>query len=122
MRCERRQRLAERVRRRENAPARRRCAVQRGNAMVLQFDPPGPGSWSQDPVHFPRPLTRYWMEIHPVPFRRGTSEFMKLYGTLLEALVCEYVNGFAYTTIVPAPESEVPERFGRAEEAIAKKL
>ena len=22
---------------------------------ALQFDPPGPGSWHLDPVHFPRP-------------------------------------------------------------------
>src|SRR5687767_9746395 len=28
----------------------------------LRFEPPGPGSWGLDPVHFPRPATRYWME------------------------------------------------------------
>src|SRR5438094_224187 len=31
----------------------------------LQFEAPGPGSYSLDPVHFPRPLTRYWTEVHP---------------------------------------------------------
>ena len=52
----------------------------------FQFEPPGPGSWTLDPVHFPRPVTRYWAEMHPEPFRRGTSEFMAFYGMLLEAL------------------------------------
>ena len=31
----------------------------------LRFDPPGPGSWVLDPVHFPRPVTRYFAETHP---------------------------------------------------------
>ena len=29
------------------------------------FEPPGPGSWNLDPVHFPRPVTRYWSETAP---------------------------------------------------------
>jgi pyruvate,water dikinase len=89
---------------------------------TMHFEPPGPGSWNQDPVHFPRPLTRYWVDMHPEPFRRGTTEFMTYYGTLLEALVTQYVNGFAYTTLVPAPESEIPQRLGRAEEVWANKV
>ena len=40
-----------------------------------QFDPPGPGPWEQDPVHFPRALTRYWTEVHPEAFARGTADF-----------------------------------------------
>ena len=40
----------------------------------LQFEAPGPGSYKQDPVHFPRPLTRYWTEVHPAAFARGTAE------------------------------------------------
>ena len=54
--------------------------------------------------------------MHPAPFRRGTQEFMKYYGMVLEALEMEYVNGFAYNTMRPAPEAEIPERFARAEE------
>ena len=38
--------------------------------VVPQFAPPGPGFWERDPVHFPRPLTRYWTETHPEPFTR----------------------------------------------------
>ena len=88
----------------------------------LPFEPPGPGTWTLDGVHHPRPLTRYWQEMHPVPFERGTREFMQFYGLLLERLSCQYVNGFAFNTVVPAPDDEVPERFARAEEVFANKL
>jgi pyruvate,water dikinase len=43
---------------------------------TLKWEPPGPGSWALDPVHFPRPVTRCWTEMHPEPFRRGVQEFM----------------------------------------------
>ena len=52
----------------------------------LRFDPPGPGSWSQDPVHFPRPATRYWQEIHPAAFKRGTNDFARFYGMLINGV------------------------------------
>ena len=88
----------------------------------LRFDPPGPGSWEIDAVHFPRPVTRYWAELHPEPFARGSGEFMRYYGILLERLAHEYVNGFAYKTAVPVAEDEVPARFERASEVFEKKL
>ena len=40
-------------------------------ATGLRFEPPGPGSWELDAVHFPRPVTRYYAEMHPEPFARG---------------------------------------------------
>ena len=83
---------------------------------TFDYEPPGPGSWHLDPVHFPRPVTRYWAEMHPEPFRRGTHEFMAFYGTLLDAMETQYVNGFAYSTMRPAPDEEIPQRFARAEE------
>jgi len=88
----------------------------------LRFDPPGPGSWKLDPVHFPRPATRYWTQMHPEPFLRGTSEFTKYYGMLIGGLHYEYVNGFAYLEILPPPEQEIPERFARAEQVFEQKL
>ncbi|HET9730142.1 MAG TPA: PEP-utilizing enzyme [Acidimicrobiia bacterium] len=88
----------------------------------LTFEPPGPGSWHLDPVHFPRPVTRYWTEMHPAPFRRGTAEFMAYYGTPIAAMVMEYVNGFAYSTMQPAPDEEIPQRFARAEEVWERKV
>ena len=89
---------------------------------ALQFEPPGPGPWNLDAVHHPRPVTRYWAEMHPEPFRRGTHEFMAYYGMLLESLEAQYVNGFAYHAMHPAPEDEIPQRFARAEEVWERKV
>jgi rifampicin phosphotransferase len=88
----------------------------------LRFDPPGPGSWTLDAVHFPRPATRYWQEMHPEAFVRGFSEFTRFYGMLLGTLEYRYVNGFVYSSMLPAPEDQIPERFERAEEVLEKKL
>ncbi len=86
----------------------------------LRFDPPGPGPWGLDPVHFPRPVTRYWAETHPEAFIRGTSDFARFYGMLIDGMQTAYVNGFAYNTMKPAPEEEIPQRFQRAEEVFDK--
>lgn len=88
----------------------------------LRFEPPGPGSWALDPVHFPRPVTRYWVETHPAAFRRGVGDFTRFYGILFDYLQTEYVNGFAYGKTVPIADDEVPKRFARAEEVFEKKL
>jgi phosphohistidine swiveling domain-containing protein len=91
-------------------------------AAKLRFEPPGPGFYELDPVHFPRPLTRYWTEIHPAAFERGTSDFARFYGMLLGGLRMTYVNGFAYKTVLPVPDEEIAQRFERAEEVLAGKL
>ena len=91
-------------------------------ASQLRFDPPGPGTWEIDAVHFPRPVTRYWAEMHPEPFKRGCQEFASFYGLLLGGLAYSYINGFAYKAVVPAPESEIPARFQRAEAVFQGKL
>ncbi|MGZ6913356.1 MAG: PEP-utilizing enzyme [Acidimicrobiia bacterium] len=88
----------------------------------LTFEPPGPGSWHRDPVHFPRPVTRYFAETHPPALARGTSEFMTFYGAPLGGMEMQYVNGFAYSTMRPAPDAEIPERFARAEEVWQRKV
>src|SRR5439155_13839836 len=88
----------------------------------LRFEPPGPGSWKQDPVHFPRPMTLYWQEMHPPAFKKGTNDFARFYGMLIDGLECAYVNGFGYNRVLPAPEAEFPERFKRAEQVFAQKL
>ena len=61
-------------------------------ATELRFEPPAPGSWKLDAVHFPRPVTRYWAETHPEPFRRGFGEFTRFYGMLLDTLDTAYVE------------------------------
>lgn len=93
-----------------------------GITSPLVFEPPGPGSWNRDPVHFPRPVTRYFAETHPDAFARGTAEFMAFYGAPIAAMRSRYVNGFAYTSMEPAPDAEIPQRFARAEEVFPNKV
>ena len=93
-----------------------------GKATELRFEPPGPGFWELDPVHFPRPATRYWMEVHPESFKRGTREFARSYGMLIDGLEMAYVNGFAYKIVRPVAESELPQRFQRAAEVFQRKF
>ena len=95
-------------------------SIERGTS--LRFDPPGPGYWELDPVHFPRPATRYWIEVHPDPFERGTREFSRLYGMSIDGLEMAYVNGFAYKAVRPAAEDELPGRYQRADEVFQGKF
>ena len=88
----------------------------------LRFEPPGPGSWELDAVHFPRPATRYLAETHPEPFRRGVRDFTRFYGMLIDGLEYRSVNGFVYKTVHPVAPEDIPARFQRAEEVFQKKL
>lgn len=88
----------------------------------VQLDPPGPGSWKLDAVHFPRPVTRYWAETHPEPFRRGFADFTSFYGMLLDTLDTAYPGGFSYTMMRPASPEEAPARFARAAEVFEGRL
>jgi phosphohistidine swiveling domain-containing protein len=91
-------------------------------ATELRFDPPGEGTWTLDPVHFPRPVTRYWMEMHPEPFKRGFREFTSYYGMLLDTVEYHYINGFVYGQRRPVSDEEAPRRFQRAGEVWEGKL
>ncbi len=93
-----------------------------GKETELRFEVPGPGCWELDPVHFPRPATRYWVEVHPESFKRGTAEFARSYGMLIDGLEMTYVNGFAYKAVRPVAEDQLPERFQRAEEVFQRKF
>ena len=88
----------------------------------LRFDAPGPGTWTVDAVHFPRPVTRYFAESHPAPFKRGFQEFTRFYGMPIGGLEYHYIHGFAYSTMAPPPEDEIPARFARAEEVWEQKV
>jgi len=87
----------------------------------MHFEPPGPGSWELDAVHFPRPVTRYFSSAHPEPFKRGFREFTRFYGLLLDHLDYKYVNGFCYTSTVPVAREDAPERFQRTETVFREK-
>ena len=41
---------------------------------------------------------------------------------LLGGMQMSYVNGFAYRSVTPVSDDEIPERFQRAEEVFEKKL
>jgi pyruvate,water dikinase len=88
----------------------------------LRFEAPGPGSWEIESVHFPRPVTRYWTETHPEAFQRGVRDFTSYYGMLIDTLDYVYINGFAYMSVRPVAEQEVPQRFARAQELFDGKL
>ena len=87
----------------------------------LSFDPPGPGPWELDPVHFPRPVTKYWSEMHPPAFARGFGHMASFYGLPFETRRITYVNGFCYGQIQPLPPEEIPARFARAGEVFETK-
>jgi pyruvate,water dikinase len=70
----------------------------------------------------PRPMTRYFQETHPPPFKKGTNDFARFYGLLINGLQMGYVNGFGYRQVAPVPDAEIPERFQRAEQVFAKKI
>jgi len=91
-------------------------------SIELPLEPPGPGPWTQDGVHLPRPLTRYYQQVQPAAFRAGTQAFARYYGMLIDGLHMAHVQGFGYSQVVPAPEAELPERFRRAEQVYAQKL
>jgi pyruvate,water dikinase len=67
-------------------------------------------------------VTRYWAETHPEAFIRGTSDFARFYGMLIDGMQTAYVNGFAYNTMLPAPDEEIPQRFQRAEQDFENKV
>jgi pyruvate,water dikinase len=67
-------------------------------------------------------MTRYWQETHPAAFKKGTNDFARFYGLLIDGLQMGYVNGIAYRQVLPAPQAELPERFKRAEQALTQKL
>jgi pyruvate,water dikinase len=67
-------------------------------------------------------MTRYWQETHPPAFKKGTEDFARFYGLLMDGLQMSYVNGFGYRQVVPASEAEIPARFERAEQVFAQKL
>ena len=73
-------------------------------------------------MHFPRPVTHYWMETHPEPFKVGVRDFTRFYGMLIDTLDYAYVNGFAYMSVRPVAEQDVPARIARAQELVDGKL
>jgi len=88
----------------------------------MSFDPPGPGTWTLDSAHVPRTWSRYQIEVAPLPVADGIRESFRRYGALIDTVQYRPVNGLAYFTVVPAPESELAARMQRADEVFERKL
>jgi phosphohistidine swiveling domain-containing protein len=91
---------------------------------------PGPGSWQQDPSHWPRPVTPWTAAAFPSGFRRGFAESTRRYGVMLSHFEATVVNGRLYQKPVPAteagepggPEAAVGRRIEAAREAFESRL
>jgi pyruvate,water dikinase len=88
----------------------------------LTLVPPGPGPWELDPVHFPRPVTGYWAEMHPEPFSLGYGDFMEFYGLPLQTRLTAYPGGFCYGQMKPVGPDDFPARVQRAGEVFERKV
>jgi phosphohistidine swiveling domain-containing protein len=91
----------------------------------LEFEPPGAGSWELDLTHYPRPAARFIAEpsaTYEEPMARGFIESLRRYGLLILNPEYRFVNGFAYRSIRPAPDEEVPARLESAARAFETKL
>jgi pyruvate,water dikinase len=84
------------------------------------FEPPGPGSWDLDSLHFPRPTTAYWADMHPEPFSQGYGDMTAFYGVPFGTRVIAYVGGFAYSQAQPLADDEFPGRVARAAETFER--
>lgn len=80
------------------------------------FQAPGPGSWTMDPVHWPRPLTPWMAQVFPEPFSRGFAEGGRRYGLLFSHFEVAIVNHYLFMKAVPA--TEVASRFETCREAL----
>jgi pyruvate,water dikinase len=67
-------------------------------------------------------VTRYFQETHPPSFKRGTNDFARFYGMLIDGLQMSYVKGFGYNQVLPALDAEIPQRFQRAEQIFTQKV
>ena len=88
----------------------------------LTFEPPGPGPWDLDALHFPRPVTAYWAQMHPEPFSLGYGDMTAYYGAPIQTRTTAYVNGFCYGQMEPLPPDAFPERVQRVTEVFDRKL
>jgi pyruvate,water dikinase len=81
---------------------------------LLTLEAPGPGPWDLDAVHFPRPVTAYWAQMHPRPFAEGFGDMCSFFGTPFATRQTTYVGGFCYSQMVPQPPEAFPGLIERA--------
>lgn len=84
------------------------------------FEAPGPGSWTLDTARFPRPATRFVMELFPLAARRGFQEATSRYGLLLDHIQWAFVARWAYLSPRPvaALRQHMPATRGQWDELV----
>jgi pyruvate,water dikinase len=70
-------------------------------AQPQTFEAPGPGQWALDTGHFPRPATRFTVELFPEPARTGFAEATARLGLLLDFVEWAFVEGWGYLSPRP---------------------
>ena len=90
------------------------------------FEAPGPGTWTMDGTHFPRPMSLYTSAIISKPLQKGFKEGTERYGALFSHTVPVIINGFFYSKLVlfavpeDAPAGPPPEGFFEQPELVAR--
>lgn len=82
-------------------------------ATTEDFAPPGPGLWTRDPGHFPRPVTRATAELFPEPAIEGFTAGTRPYGLLLSHVEWRFVHGWGYLCARPVAPLARAERLTR---------
>ena len=90
------------------------------------FETPGPGTWTVDGTHFPRPMSLYTQAIVPHPLKKGFMEGTERYGVLMSYPKSAIIHGFYYSKIVlfgvpeDAPPGSPPDGFFEQPELVAR--
>lgn len=85
----------------------------------LEFLPPGPGSWTVDLVHTPRPATCCALQLTPPAMAAGFAETFERYGLPVRSVTRAIVHGFSCSQQVLLKPSELEARGRQAEEMLA---
>jgi pyruvate,water dikinase len=80
---------------------------------ALEFRAPDASTWELDPVHQPRPWTRFMAEIYAEPFARGFAAGTREHGLLLDRRRISFIHGFGYLSLDLVSPTEIPERIGQ---------
>jgi phosphohistidine swiveling domain-containing protein len=74
------------------------------------FEPPGPGTWLRDTVHFLRPATRFYAETWPEPASAGFRDAAARHGVLRNHITFTHVNRVVYSRVEAADAGGMPHR------------
>lgn len=86
---------------------------------VLRWDPPGPGRWEPDAIHWPKPAARAAQAPFADGTGRGLASAFARHGLPLETLEMAFVNDVLFQHIVFCTGDELEQREGIAQEARA---